>query len=353
MKAVIMAGGQGTRFWPASRRGRPKQFLNILGQRTMLQETMARLDPLLGSSDLFVVCPADYVQDVRTQAPGLSDAQVIVEPAPRNTAACIGLAAQKLARRSADDVMVALPADHSIRDVDELHQLLASAETLARDGWLVTFGIRPTFAATGYGYLERGESLGRFGGKEAFRVRRFLEKPDAGKARKLLESGGFDWNSGIFVWKVSRILEEIERSMPDLHEALTEISRDPDDVQRGRRAFERLGPVSVDYGVMEKAERVASFPADLGWSDVGSWPALAELLPKDEQGNVANSFLVGLDSRDCMVHASSGKLVALVGVEDLIVVETPDALLICPRERSEEVQKVVAELHARKLEEYL
>ncbi len=348
-----MAGGQGTRFWPASRQNRPKQFLNILGQRTMLQETMARLEPLLKPSDLYVVCQQEYLEDVRTQAPGLPDEQIIIEPIPRNTAACIGLAASRLARSFSDEVMVALPADHAIQKVDEFHRVLKAAEALAREDWLVTFGIRPSFPSTGYGYLERGPQLGRFAGEMAFEVKRFIEKPDRARAERFVKEGRFDWNSGIFVWKIPAILAEIEKSMPALHASLAEIGSEPANHQAALEAFQRLPSLSIDYGVMEKAERVAAIPADLGWSDVGSWRVLADVLPTDEHGHIANSFLVPLDSSRCVVHSTPGKLVALIGVEDLIVVETPDALLICPRERSEDVQKIVAELKVRKLDEFI
>lgn len=353
MKAVIMAGGRGARFWPASRISRPKQFLNILGQRTMLQETMARLDSLLTSSDLYVVCNQEYVEDVRTQAPGLSARQIIVEPAPRNTAACVGLAATMLADQFPEEVMVALPADHLIQDVNRFHRLLKAAERLAQDDHLVTFGVRPRFAATGYGYLERGEPLGEFGGEQAFEVVRFIEKPDREMAEKLVRQDRFDWNSGIFAWKISTILRTIEQHMPELHECLQQIGSSADQHSEAQEAYTRLPSVSIDVGVMEKAERVAVIPADLGWNDVGSWRVLADILSADEAGNVANSFLVPLDSRRCIVRSSSGKLVALIGVEDLVVVETPDALLVCPRERSEEVRRLVDELSARGLEEFL
>ncbi len=353
MKAVVMAGGQGTRFWPASRRNRPKQFLNILGQRTMLQETMTRLEPLLKPADLYVVCREDYVDDVKTQAPGLSDAQIIAEPLPRNTAACIGLGALRISLSDPEEVMVALPADHRISNVSEFQRALEAAENLARDGWLVTFGIRPTYPATGYGYLERGPRLGEFNGREAFEVVRFVEKPKAEMASEMLTDDRYDWNSGIFIWKTSRILKEIEASMPALYEALTRIKQQPDNVRVARAAFRDLEHVSIDHGVMEKSQRVACLPVDLGWSDVGSWRVVADLLPADEAGNVANSFLVPLDSRGCVVHTSPEKLVALIGVEDLVVVETADAVLVCPKDRAEEVQQVVAELQVRGLEEFL
>ncbi len=353
MKAVIMAGGRGTRFWPASRQSRPKQFLNIAGQRTMLQETMARLDPLLSREDLYVVCEQRYLRDVLNQAPGLAQEQVIVEPLARNTAACVGLAAAHLEEKHPDEVMAVLPADHVIEDIAEFHQALRAAEELAQRGWLVTFGIHPTFPSTGYGYVERGESIGSFQGREAFRAVKFTEKPPTATAREFYRSGRHDWNSGMFVWRVDEIRKRIALQMPRLDGVLEDWKDCRDDVEKARRAFSDLESISIDYGIMEDAPRVATIPCRLGWSDVGNWRSLHDVLGDDGDGNVFNCTHVSLDSRNCIVHATAGKLVALAGVENLVVVETPDAVLICHRDRSEDVKEIVSELEKKKLLEYL
>ncbi|MGH9338244.1 MAG: mannose-1-phosphate guanylyltransferase [Acidobacteriota bacterium] len=353
MKAVIMAGGHGTRFWPVSRKNLPKQFLSITGPRSMLQETVSRLHPTLKPADIHIVCAPEFAAQARSQAPELAARQVIVEPAPRNTAACIGLSALHLRRQFPDEVMVALPADHVIQKTEEFRAALESAQHLAREGWLVTFGIEPAYPATGYGYVERGTEIRHFNNKSAYRVTRFTEKPDLETATEFLRNNRHYWNSGIFVWSLQRILDEIQKHMPALHQILLEIHENPDDQERALGLFSRLEKVSIDHGVMEKAEKVAVLPCDLGWSDVGGWSALADVCSGDEDNIISNALHIGLDSRDCIVHASTEKMIALIGVEDLVIVDTPDALLICRRGRTEEVKRAVEELKKRGLEEHL
>lgn len=353
MKAVIMAGGQGTRFWPLSRERSPKQFLKLCGGRTLLQETAARLEPLLKTEDLFVVCSGPYVEQVRAQLPELTEEQIIREPLARNTAPCVGLSALYLRHRYPGEIVAMLPADHVIQDVAGFQGMLRSAAELAGQGWLVTFGIQPSHPATGYGYLKRGEPVGEFAGHPACRVEQFTEKPDLETARRFVEGGDHSWNSGMFVWSVDVILEEIERCMPRLHEALMEIDRSWEEPERVQEIFSHVEKVSIDFGVMEKARKVAMLPCRLGWSDVGNWKALQDIWPGDAQGLVANGRYIAIDSANSVVYAADRKVVALVGIEGLVVVETPDALLICDGERTEEVRKVVERLKARGLEEYL
>lgn len=353
MKALIMAGGRGTRFWPASRRSRPKQFLNIAGKRTMLQDTMARLEGLLKPRDIFIVCAPEFVENVRVQVPGYDPKRIIVEPAARSTAACVGYAALRLRRDFPDEVMAVMPADHVVGNVEELHRVCTAAEMLARDGWLVTFGIRPDGPSLGYGYIERGDLIGMDSERAAYTVKSFLEKPNRERARQMVEGGRHDWNSGIFVWTAGAILAAIEEFMPQLHRVLVEIDRDWDDLERHQRLFVGLDSVSIDYGVLEKAEKVAVIPCDLDWNDVGNWSALRQLLPADSNDIVSSGPYLSVDSRNCVLQASHGKLVALLGVEDLVIVETPDAVLVCRRERTEEVRKIVAELEAGDMTEYL
>ncbi len=354
MKALIMAGGKGTRFWPASRESRPKQFLNIAGKRTMLQETMARLDPLLAPDQMRIVCAQEFVKNVTVQAPGFDSKRIFVEPAARGTAASIGYAATRLRQDSGDDeVVVVLPADHVISNVPEFHRVLRAAEDLAREGWLVTYGISATHAATGYGYIERGKLIGVFHGRTAYQVKSFVEKPHRAKAAALVESGRHDWNSGMFVWTVGSILANIQEFMPELHGTLAQLQQNGSDSSREAELFEALEAVSIDVGVLEKASRVAVVPCDLGWSDVGNWRSLDNLLLEDQAGNYCNGDYVQIDSSGCIIQASHGKIVALVGVENLVVVETPDAVLVCDRERTEDVRQVVELLRRRGMTEYL
>ena len=353
MKAVIMAGGKGTRFWPASRESRPKQFLQIADSGTMLQETVARLEPLLGRDDVYVVCSERYVAQVAGQLEFLPKDQIIIEPLGRSTAACAGLAACYLKQRFPEEMLVMLPADHVIRDVDEFHDTLRAGEELGREGWLVTFGIEPSHPATGYGYMLQGESLGEFGGRPAYHVKRFTEKPDRSRAEQFLKEGNYYWNSGMFLFSIERILSEIDLCMPQLGQALSEIEQNWGDPDRIKEIFSRLESVSIDFGVMEKSERVALVPSDPGWSDVGNWQALEEIQGADSQGVASNTPHVNVDSRDCVLYTSSGKLVALVGVQELVVVDTEDALLVCARDRTEEVRKVVEDLNKKDLKDYI
>ena len=336
-----MAGGQGTRFWPLSREQRPKQFLAVAGAGTMLQQTVERLSPLLSFEDCCIVCGSGYEPLVKSQLEGVTDGQIIVEPAARSTAPAIGLAAAYLQDRCGDETMLVLPADHVIRRVETFHRAVRAAERLALEGWLVTFGIEPTYPATGYGYIQAGPPI------------RCVDEFLALKAERFLKEGGYFWNSGMFCWSSSRILEEIRRHMPELGQGLAEISKDWQDRGKAAEIFSRMEKVSVDVGVMERSRRIAVLPCRLGWSDVGSWKALEQVCEADEKGVVANGPLLNSDSRDCIVQTSGGKLVVLLGVENLIVVEAPDALLVCDKERAEEVKDVVESLRAKGWTKYI
>ena len=341
MKAVIMSGGRGTRFWPASRSKKPKQFLRITGRKTLLQQTFDRLLPLLSRQDIFFVCSPEYARIVHRQIPDLADEQLILEPASRNTAPCIGLAAQYLAKHFPDEVMAVLPADHVIGDIDTFHRALEAAESLAREDWLVTFGIEPTRPATGYGYIEREADLGVFSDFQAYSVRRFTEKPDLETAREYVQGRQHYWNSGMFVWRTSLILEEIAASQPDLSSVLQQISHSEEDPGRASRLFAGLSSLSIDYAVMEHSRRVAVMPVRLQWDDVGNWRSLFDHLPGDQEGNHSNTDLVPVDTQNCLAYSREGKLIALLGVEDLVVVDTKDALLVCDRKRTQEVKQLL------------
>jgi mannose-1-phosphate guanylyltransferase len=346
-----MAGGSGTRFWPRSRARTPKQLLPIAGRRSLLADTLARIRPLVGSRRTLVVTGAGHATAVRRAARGVPRANVLVEPEGRNTAAAIALAALRLAADSPDAVMIVLPADHAVGDADRFRDTLARAMTVAETtDRLVTIGIPPTYPETGYGYIQVGEPLDR-DAEGAHAVVRFLEKPDRERAATLIAGGDVLWNAGIFAWRVERIVAELWRWLPELMTPLEAALR------RGTaaalaRAYRRLPAISIDHGVLERADRVAVVRATFPWSDVGSWAAVADLWRDGDAANAVRGNAVVLDSGGCVVDAGS-RLVALVGVHDMIVVDTPDAVLVCPIARAQDVRLIVDELRRRRLGRYL
>jgi len=353
--ALIMAGGSGTRLWPYSREARPKQFLGFLSERTMLQEACQRIASLIPDDQIFVVISETYTDVVRQQIPQVPAANIIGEPEGHGTAPCIGLSALYLRRLDPEAVMAVLTADHYIEKADELRHALGAAAQVAEEGHLVTLGIQPDRPATGYGYIERGEKLARVNGHDVYQVEKFTEKPDLVTAQAFVESGRYYWNSGMFIWKVSTIWREFEKLMPQFYTQLMEIDAALGTAEE-RATLERVWPrvenETIDYGIMERAEDVAVIPVDIGWSDVGSWATLLELLPADGEGNVVVGQHVGLDTTGCLIHGSR-RLVTTVGLEGMIVVDTEDALLVCPKERAQEVRDLVEKLKESGREEYL
>jgi mannose-1-phosphate guanylyltransferase len=360
--AVLLAGGRGTRFWPRSRARLPKQLLNITGAATMLRETAARLAPLFPPGNFWAVTNIEQAAAVRRELPGVPASHVIAEPVGRNTAAAIGLAAFHLAHRHGDALMAVLPADSYIADVPRYRKLVRAALELAGSpGNLVVMGIPPTRPETGYGYIERGAEAGRAQGEIAFAVKRFTEKPEPAVAQKYVAAGSYLWNAGMFFWRVSTFLENLQRYLPETHEALRKLAKTIG--TRGydaalRRIYPRLENISVDYAVMERAtlergqQRVLVIPAKVGWSDIGSWAAVYELLAPKLGANVSAGPFVALDATGNFFW-SPDKLVAAVGVKDLVVVDTADAILICPRERAQDVGKIVKWIEEQKLRKLL
>ncbi|MGC9399820.1 MAG: mannose-1-phosphate guanylyltransferase [Anaerolineae bacterium] len=345
--AVIMAGGGGTRLWPLSRTAHPKQMLTLFGERSMFQMSVDRLRPLFPPERIFVVTAGEQVEPLSNQAPELPRDNFIVEPMGRGTAPCIGLAAIHLQRRDPQAMMAVLTADHYIEEEAVFRAALTAAREVAEEGYLVTLGIPPTFPSTGYGYISRGKTLGEKGDFPYYRVQRFTEKPDAETARRFLEAGTYSWNSGMFIWRTERILEEMATLMPELHRTLERLQDTlaGDDYDATlNQVWPRVEKETIDYGVMERAGRVAVIPVEMGWSDVGSWDAVQARLPADEHDNVCRGDHIAVETTGTMVFSRSDHLIATVGVENLIVVDTPDAMLITTPEHAGQVREVVRRL---------
>lgn len=341
--ALIMAGGTGSRLWPRSRTQHPKQFLDITGDLTMLQQSQQRLLPLIPIERTLVATNRQYVEIVTRQLPDIPSENILGEPMGRGTAAAIGLAAVHLRKRNPDALMAVLTADHLIKNPDIFRLALQAAADVASENWLVTLGITPSYPETGYGYIERGEFLGMVGDLEGYRVERFVEKPDLARAESYVASGNYAWNSGMFIWKVRRILEEMEKHMPDLYAGLLNIERDLY-TPRGEETVEAIFPTlpsqTIDYGIMEKAQKVAVLSVDIGWHDVGSWSAVYDVLPRDKANNVVVGRHITPDTANSLIY-SPKRLVATIGLDDVVIVDTDDVLLVCPRSRAQDVKKIV------------
>ena len=345
--AVIMAGGRGERFWPKSRGNYPKQFLSLTKDgETMIQKTVKRLLPMVAMDDVFVVTNVNYAALVKEQLPQLPEENILLEPCARNTAPCIGLAAAVIRKKYGEAMMLVLPSDHLIRYedmyVDTLRQAVAVAE---KDQNLVTIGITPTYPETGYGYInfERDTDLGMAG---VYRVERFVEKPDLETAKQYLASHRYLWNSGMFVWKTSSILHNIQTLMPDIYEGLERIEAAVGTEQYDtvlETEYHAFRSESIDFGVMEKAENIYTLPGSFGWDDVGNWLAVERINSTNEYGNYIEGDVITIGTERSTICGGK-RLIAAVGVEDLIVVDTDDAVLICAKDSTQDVKKVIENL---------
>ncbi len=340
---VIMAGGSGTRFWPESRKNRPKQLLRITGRSTMIRATVERVLPEIPFQRIMVVTGIVHAEEIRNQIPELSEGMIVAEPVGKNTAPCIALAAYKLMKADPHAIMAVLPADHLIqKEAEFLEALTLGAEVASEGDHLLTFGIVPNRPETGYGYIQLGAAEREIGTTKFYKVRRFVEKPDRAKAEAYLASGNFMWNSGMFIWHVRTIIQAFETYLPAISKVMEAVSpalNTPDESAAVVEAYAAVESISIDYGIMEKADNVLTVPIDVGWSDVGSWASLDEVWECDAGGNVAKGQCVLIDSRRCVV-SSPAKLATLIGLDDLIVVDTPDALLVCRKDRAQDVRKL-------------
>ena len=341
--AVLLAGGSGTRFWPASRKALPKQFLSIAGKRSLLADTAARLGSLVPRERTLVVGSRDHVALVAKALRKLPPENVLAEPVGRNTAAAVAWAAVEIARRDADSVHAVLPSDHVIAPASAFRlALAAAAEDAASTSALVTFGIRPTFAATGYGWIEVGTRIAERRGVAVHEVVRFVEKPEKSRAESFLAGGKHAWNSGMFVWRTDAILAALRAHAPEVVGPIAAAA----DANRVADSYPMLPSVSIDVAVLEKTRSVRVVPVDFSWSDVGSWPALADVVAGDAAGNLVagGGRLLAEEASGCIAWNRKGELTVLLGVQDLVVVRAGKATLVCPRDRSQDIRKIVARL---------
>ncbi|MDT7041264.1 mannose-1-phosphate guanylyltransferase/mannose-6-phosphate isomerase [Candidatus Nitronereus thalassa] len=358
--AVVLAGGSGTRFWPMSRERFPKQLLKIIGEETLIQQTVRRVMSSVPVNHICVVTNHFQAESIKLQLAQWKDEladNFVLEPEGRNTAPAIGLAALRLLRRDPDATMLVLPADHIIQGDAKFKNAISLGYEIAQKGNLVTFGIQPTKPETGYGYIQpnRRARLGKQGTLSGYKVARFVEKPDVKKAQQYLKSGNYFWNSGIFLWRASTVLEEFARHQPALLRGLKAVDEMMESGQFGNpfaARYKKLPSVSIDYGIMEQSSHSAVVPVNFSWSDVGSWGSLEEVAPCDKRGNVKTGNVVDLDSENT-VFFTDKRLVGSIGLKDMVVVDTPDATLVCPKSRSQDVKKLVEELKRRGAPEHL
>ncbi len=352
--ALIMAGGRGERFWPRSRKNLPKQFLSLTGDgRTMIQITVERILPMVEQQDIFIVTNKEYRTLVREQLPDIPEENILCEPVGRNTAPCIGLGAIHMASKYKDALMMVLPSDHLIKYNHMFLRALQDACRIALEHTnLVTIGITPDYPETGYGYIKFNpeQCCG-----QAFLVERFVEKPVLEVAKEYLETEEYLWNSGMFVWKVSSILKNMEQWMPKMYQGLLKIQASigtPEAELVLEKEFSAFLPESIDYGIMEKAQNIYTLPGTFGWDDVGSWLAVERIQKTNEFGNIANGNIITINSKDCIIEGTQ-KLIAAVGLEHLVIVDSADAILICEKDSAGDIKKVLENLKICNREEYI
>lgn len=357
--AVIMAGGGGTRLWPVSRHDSPKQTLRLFEENSLFQLAVGRLVDFLPLERIFVVTSADLLEQLHEQVPGIGLKNFIIEPQPRGTAAVVALAAAALRKEDPEAVLAVLTADHLIPDKAEFHACLQAARELADQGYIVTMGIKPTYAATGYGYIESGVEIGEFSGIRGYRVVNFIEKPDETRAKKLVSLENYSWNSGMFITRAGVVLGEYERYMPDLYsiiqtlEPIMDVDHlAPDFVT----TWMSIKPETIDYGIMEKTPLAAVLPlANLDWIDVGCWDSFFDVFTGDAKGNIVlRAKHEGIETTNSLIVSTDpDKLIVTMGMKDLIVIQTPDAILICPRGESQRVKELVNYLKTKQYTLYL
>jgi mannose-1-phosphate guanylyltransferase/mannose-6-phosphate isomerase len=344
--AVILAGGVGSRFWPFSRELEPKQFMKIIGQESLLQATIQRLKGVVAPARTYIITNKIYFYEVKAQAAkfGILDQNIILEPEGKNTAPAVGLCAKLISQIDPEAVLLVLPSDHYIKQVANFKKTLKKAIACAKKDLLVTLGIKPTAPSTGYGYIKVGRQNAGY-----WEVDKFLEKPDLNQAKKYFKNKLFYWNSGMFIWKASVLLEEIKKYLPGLYANLQMINS----VNDIAGVWPKIEAISVDYGIMEHSKRIALIPSNFYWTDLGSWEALSEIFPRDKKGNIVSGDALNLDSQGICIFSRGNRLVATIGIKDAVIADTPDALLVCDRSRTQDVKKLVGLMKSLKRREHL
>lgn len=343
--AVILAGGVGSRFWPFSRELEPKQFMKLIGNSSLLQTTIGRIKPLIKPSNILIVTNNTYFYEVKSQIAkfGIPDSNIILEPQGKNTAPAIGLCARLISLIDKNAVLLVLPSDHFIKDTDKFEKTIKNAIKCAKQNFLVTIGIKPINPSTSYGYIKVAKK-----NSEYFTVDSFLEKPLLIKAKKYFKDKSFFWNSGMFIGKASTFLDEIRKYLPELSNSLGMIAS----VKDIGKVWPKIEAISVDYGIMEKSQRIALIPADFYWTDLGSWDALADIFPKDKKGNISSPDILNLDSTGVSIFNRGQRLISTIGLKDVIIADTPDALLVCDSKKTQEVKKIVSMIKSLQRKEH-
>jgi mannose-1-phosphate guanylyltransferase len=341
--AVIMAGGSGTRLWPLSRQDHPKQALKLVGDKTMFQYAVERISPIFPFERILVVTTPKHAEILQKQYPEIPFENYILEPEGRGTASAIGLVSIHLLQRDPDACMVILTADHYITKVEHFCNILEAAETIACNGNLVTLGIQPSSPSTGFGYIQQGEKVCELNCLSVYKVNQFIEKPNLEKAHQMFISGQFSWNSGMFVWKASQILVEFERQMPDFYSQLMQVNNallTPEYTTVLNNIWPLIAKNTIDYGIMEGAKNTVVIPVDIGWTDIGSWGSLIDLLPADQDHNNFLGSHISIDTKNTLSFATK-RLIATMGVEDLVIIDTDDVVMVCSKEREQDVKALV------------
>lgn len=344
---VIMCGGSGSRFWPKSRKMYPKQFLNTVGEKTMIQLTVDRIGKFIPLENIYMVTNKGYVGTIREQVPQIPAKNLIIEPMIKETAACIGYSAIKLLKKDPEAVMIVLPSDHYIQDEEKFMETLEQGLSIAcSDNCLVTMGIRPTRPETAYGYIETGKSAEGNWRIPTYKIKRFTEKPNREKAQEFIDKGTYLWNSGMFIWKATVLLKQYKKFLPEMYQCLKRISEHlgtPEEARVVEEEYEKIDGISIDYGILEKTWDVYVMESSFYWDDIGNWTALERYMPKDENGNSIKGCGKVLDAKNCILYGEK-RLIAALGVEDLIIVETDDVVLVCKKDRDQDIKLLIKEL---------